>query len=267
MSKILVIGESAVDHYIFVEPVKICPEAPALVVRPVGEKMADGMAANVYNNLISLGISKSNVETIFPRVDIIKKRFVDKQSGVLLLRLDEDDGIINRYKAQFRREDFDELITNTNYVLISSYNKGFLTTEDIKYIADKSVERGIKVFYDGKFILNEWARNIYCVKINNSEYKDQIKAGIKPEDFCQNLIKTDGPNGCEITNLGIKIPTDLVDVQDVTGAGDSFISALVKYFCHKGENLIRACEYANRVAGVCVGKRGTYAVKEDEVLT
>jgi len=266
MSKILVIGETCLDHYIFVEPVKICSEAPALVVKPVGEKQVEGMAANVYNNLISLGINRANIITIFPYVDIIKKRFVDKASGTLILRIDEDDGVVEKYKSQFKRADFDAVIDEARIVVISSYNKGFLTTEDIKYIGDKCAERNVKIFYDGKFILNDWARKIYCVKINNSEYKDQLKAGIKPEDFCQNLVRTDGQNGCEIMGKGIKIPVQHVDVQDVTGAGDVFISALVRYFYSYGEDLAKACEYGNKAARICVGKRGTAIVSEDEFL-
>jgi len=262
MSKILVIGETAIDSYIYVEVVKINPESPSLVVKPVSEKQTEGMAANVYNNLISLGISKGNLTTIFPYVDIVKKRLIDGSSGYTLIRIDEDDGIINRYKAQFKRVDFDDVIDEIKIVAISSYNKGYLTTDDIKYIGAECKKRGIKVFYDGKFILGDWSKDIFCVKINASEYKDQLKAGIKPEEWCENLIITRAAEGIEFK--GKIYPTGKVSNPSVCGAGDCILAAFA-YGFSRGWDFDKCIPFANKVGQISVSKPGTAVVTLQEV--
>lgn len=262
MSKILVIGETSLDQYIYVETVKINPECPSLVVRPIGEHQSEGMAANVYNNLVSLGISKNSISTIFPFVDIVKKRIVEKASDYTLLRIDEDDNVISKYKAKFKREDFDSYIDQIDIVVISSYNKGFLSTDDIEYIANKCHERGIKTLYDGKFILGGWSRNLFCVKINSSEYNDQLKAGIKPEDFCQNLVVTRGAQGIEYK--GVIYPTIKVEKPSVCGAGDVILASLT-YGLSRGYSLEDSIRFANKAASVAVRKIGTATVSMKEI--
>lgn len=262
MSKILVIGETAIDSTVFVEVVKVSPEAPSLVVRPVGESQTEGMAANVYNNLVSLGISKSNILTIFPFVDIVKKRFIDKASGYTLIRVDEDDGIIKKYNAYFKRDEFNAIVNEVSIVIISSYNKGFLTTDDIKYISEECKKRKVKVFYDGKFILGDWSKDIFCVKINASEYNDQLDAGIKPNELCDNLVITRASDGIEFD--GKIYPTGKVDRPSVCGAGDCVHSALA-YGFYRGWDFDKCIPFANKVGLVAVRKQGTATVSLQEV--
>jgi bifunctional ADP-heptose synthase (sugar kinase/adenylyltransferase) len=263
MSKILVIGETCLDQNIYVETVKINPECPSLVVRPIGETQVEGMAANVYNNLVSLGISKSSILTIFPYVDIVKKRIIEKSSNYTLLRIDEDDGIIEKYKSQFKRADFDDVIEQVGIVVISSYNKNFLTIDDIKYISDECRKRNVKIFYDGKFILGGWSKDIYCVKINRAEYQDQLKAGIKPEDRCVNLITTRGADGTVFN--GKTYPTGKVINPSPCGCGDCVLAALV-YGFYKGWDFEKSIPFANKVGQVAASKPGTVTVSQQEVM-
>ncbi|MFB3070897.1 MAG: bifunctional heptose 7-phosphate kinase/heptose 1-phosphate adenyltransferase, partial [Nitrospirales bacterium] len=53
--QVLVIGDLMLDHYIWGAVSRISPEAPVPVVHVERESLRPGGAANVYNNILSLG--------------------------------------------------------------------------------------------------------------------------------------------------------------------------------------------------------------------
>ena len=55
MSKILVIGDSCSDIFIYGDIPRACPEAPVPVFNPTHQTENDGMAKNVVKNLEALG--------------------------------------------------------------------------------------------------------------------------------------------------------------------------------------------------------------------
>ena len=61
--KVLVIGDSCTDKFIYGECNRICPEAPVPVFNPIEQKSNGGMAKNVFNNLKSLA-SKWDIDLI-----------------------------------------------------------------------------------------------------------------------------------------------------------------------------------------------------------
>ena len=54
--KILVIGDSCKDIFIYGKVKRLAPEAPVPVFNPIEEKINDGMAKNVSNNIEALGV-------------------------------------------------------------------------------------------------------------------------------------------------------------------------------------------------------------------
>ncbi|MGC9977177.1 MAG: PfkB family carbohydrate kinase, partial [Syntrophales bacterium] len=54
-SKVLVIGDIMVDHFIWGKVVRISPEAPVPVVEVQSDSLLLGGCANVLNNIFSLG--------------------------------------------------------------------------------------------------------------------------------------------------------------------------------------------------------------------
>ena len=54
--KVLVIGDSCVDEFVYGDIKRISPEAPIPVFLPTHEESNDGMAQNVSNNIQSLGV-------------------------------------------------------------------------------------------------------------------------------------------------------------------------------------------------------------------
>lgn len=58
--------------------------------------------------------------------------------------------------------------------------------------------------------------------------------------------------------------TSSVDVIDVTGAGDTFLSALAYQFLYTN-NIEHAIEFANRASSITVQHLGVYAPTLDEI--
>ena len=56
MSKVLVIGDSCTDVFIYGKVERLCPEAPVPVLNPTHQTQNGGMAKNVKSNLEVLGL-------------------------------------------------------------------------------------------------------------------------------------------------------------------------------------------------------------------
>ena len=88
MSRVLVIGDSCNDIFIYGDIHRVCPEAPVPVFNPTHQTENGGMAKNVVRNLEALGC---NVEFISNDNSIKKIRYVDNRSNQMVLRVDEND--------------------------------------------------------------------------------------------------------------------------------------------------------------------------------
>lgn len=263
--KILVIGEVCLDKYIKCKIERLCPEAPVPVLNPVSESSTYGMAGNVIANLRSLSGNPELVcMSACPDYSIIKTRYVDVNSGYIIVRVDENDKITQKFDINtWHYEKFDA-------VVISDYCKGFLTTEDISTIASKCYEAKVPVFLDTKKMLGIWSTHVTFVKINEKEYNQQLVNSPSPELLCENLIVTFGPNGSKHINSDLHIPVNKIGVSDVSGAGDTYLAAFVlAYLAGKGrsdkDRITFAMGYANAAARIAVSKQGVVTVKKEEV--
>ena len=73
-----------------------------------------------------------------------------------------------------------------------------------------------------------------------------------------------GPDGKDGRDFEIELPAEAREVADVTGAGDTVISALA-LAAAAGASLADAARLANRAAGIVVGKFGPATVTVDEL--
>lgn len=98
---------------------------------------------------------------------------------------------------------------------------------------------------------------------------DRAAARIFERTGCEKLFVTLGKDGMAVYESpkarGFLIPTYAREVYDVSGAGDTVISALALALT-AGASLKEAAIVANLAAGVEVGKRGTAVVSRKEVL-
>jgi bifunctional ADP-heptose synthase (sugar kinase/adenylyltransferase) len=241
--KVLVIGDSCIDKFVYCNIERICPEAPVPVMNPIRESFNPGMASNVVKNLESLGVFVS-LETNNEKIS--KIRYVDNRSGQMVVRIDENDrcnrGVFNNIN-----------FSNYDAIVISDYCKGFLTEEDIKYISSKHP----LTFLDTKKQLGDWCNDISFIKINEFEHKKNFEILPNYPQIQNKLIVTRGKEGCEY--MGEKYPVPPVSVKDVSGAGDTFLSGLVSKYLET-KDIVTSLKFANKCATQVVQLRGVAVI-------
>ena len=240
---VLLIGDSCTDIYNIGTVDRLSPEAPVPVIKTTETKIVPGMAANVKQNLENLGIY---ADFITNNEVISKTRYIDRRSGQHMLRVDDEPEIVPwSGSTPFPIDTYDA-------VVISDYNKGFLTYEHIESI----IENSIPVFIDTKKTDLERFQGAW-VKINELEY-----SRLKSE--CSGLIVTLGERGAKVPHHDIYCPTKSVEVMDVCGCGDTFMAALVAQYLFT-KDIEKAIIFANVAAGITVQHRGNYAPSYDEI--
>jgi len=247
--KILLIGDNCLDVYQYGTVDRISPEAPVPVFKFVREEQRPGMAGNVELNLQSLGCE---VDFFTPLSVSKKTRLIDLRSKQHLLRVDEDTA------ADPINVDDVENLNNYHAIVISDYNKGAVTYELIQQLRKNYIG---PMFMDTKKTHLSSFRGIF-VKINELEYKN-----IKSTN--DSLIVTLGSRGA-MYKTGDDLEQETlyscprVEVVDVTGAGDTFLSAFTFEFL-RSRNHETAVDFANRAAGITVQHLGCYAPSLGEI--
>ena len=250
MIKVLVIGDSCLDEYIYCSTSRFCPDAPVPILKPESFVSTLGMAGNVVDNLESLEIE---VELISNANKIKKTRYVDSKTNHMFFRIDEGEDdvfpIAQKSLDSINWEDY-------SAVVISDYCKGFIDENTIKYI---SKQHPI-TFLDTKKQIGSWVEDITFIKINDVEYRYSEK--FIDNNYKDSLIITRGSNGAEYK--GNTYPVKKVDVKDTSGAGDSFLAGLVGNYLET-YNIVKSIKFANKCATQVVQKKGTAKINKNEL--
>ena len=239
---ILIIGDSCTDVFVYGVCNRLCPEGPVPVFNPIKQIENKGMAGNVLQNLKSLGVE--NVDIITNNEDVIKTRYVEEKSNHLILRVDTNDCVSNSFdinQIDFKKYDA---------VIVSDYNKGFLTKDDLVKISESHE----LTFIDTKKIIGEWTQKYTFIKINEIEWTNCEKNGLTYDYWKDKLIVTKSNKGCLYNNIMYPAEKNL-DVRDISGAGDTFLAGLVfSYVLTK--DIEKSLQFANKCAGFVIQKRG-----------
>ena len=239
--KVLVIGETCVDKFIYCEAKRLSPEAPVPVLTPIKTIKNQGMAGNTLANVKALAPEYYTM-SLGQNEPITKTRYVEEKSNHMFLRVDEGETTITPFKWSM---DIDVMIGQSDIVIVSDYNKGFLSNADLKEIGRKSK---LSILDSKRRLTNDIVEAFTFIKLNESERLNN------PELQGDNIITTLGKSGAKYKNVIFESP-DPQDTIDVSGAGDTFTSAfIVKYFQLQDENT--AIKFANRKASEVVSKRG-----------
>lgn len=301
--KIGVVGDLMLDDYIYGTVERISPEAPVPVVNVKEEKFVLGGAANVVNNLASLGAkticfgvigNDANGERLLgafadkkidvsglirdkERTTIVKRRIIG--SNQQLLRIDwEDITPISTFLEYALLRNIESKIDELDAVILSDYDKGVLTPMVAKEIVRMCRDRGKIVTVDPK---PKNAMNYYgatsmtpnrkeakeCLGMERATNMEEVGKELKEKLKLDNLLLTRSEEGMSlfIENKIVNIPTFAKEVYDVTGAGDTVISVFT-LAAASGVSWYEAAKIANTAAGVVVGKMGTSTVTKDEIL-
>tara|TARA_Y100001970_G_C14179335_1_gene828917 strand:- start:586 stop:1491 length:906 start_codon:yes stop_codon:yes gene_type:complete len=290
--RVLLIGDFMIDHYIMGKSNRISPEASVPVVIPEEEYSIPGGAGNVAMNLSSMGanvtclgvvgddiwgkkllsilekegIDTNGIKTIQNHPTTLKKRIYS--NGKQVARLDREKTI------DFKSDFLSKNINNYDVCIFSDYNKGVI--KDIKINTDM-------VIVDPKKDNFSLYKNAHIITPNLNELQRATAIDIKDDqsiiDACNKLIKENnftyiiakkGDKGMLIigkNNFVKYIKPHHVKNPDVTGAGDTVISALSIAYA-KSKDIELSAKIANAAAAIVVGKSGTarVIVKEIEKL-
>lgn len=245
MEKILVIGDSCKDVYVYGKVDRLCPDAPVPVFIPQTQTETGGMAANVYENIKSICFE---ADIITNSTSVTKTRYVEERTNHMVIRVDSQKDALPQIE-NIKSID----LSQYSCVIVSDYNKGFLTYDDIEYLCDNHSH----VFIDTKKIINNCFQNAFCIKINEVEYSNHLAAGYDLSHCDSKLIVTLGHKGCRYQNQ--IFPVKKVEIKDMSGAGDTFMAALAVMYC-KTQSMERAIVYANECATVVVQHKGVTKV-------
>ena len=252
--RVLVIGDSCQDIFVYGDITRISPEAPIPVFVPSHTEDNDGMARNVSHNVEAL---EMHISTISNKNGIVKRRYVDNRSGQMVLRVDEHDyceridkEVLETIRNNKCKPHFND-VTEVDAIIISDYCKGFLEEDDIQFIC----ENNDNVFVDTKKKLGKWIEFADYIKINELEYKKNHE--ILSDGFEDKLIVTLGSKGCRWN--GKEFLVEEVPVKDVSGAGDTFLAGLVRGYLDT-QSIEGAIEFAQRCTTIVVQKHGVATV-------
>jgi len=299
MSKVLVLGDLIIDKYVSGQVERISPEAPVPVLNPNNFYNCLGGAGNVAK---CISVLNGNVDFIFNsgnsfdikefenekninlipfsdnRVTAIKTRYLSGSNH--LLRVDQEEvyplleSVENELISYLRNN-----LKNYDYVIISDYDKGFLTPKLLETISSVCRVNNIKTYLDPKFRDFNLYKNfdvIKCNKIeteffankkifNEKELKREIKK-IHKNLNCKIFISTLSSEGhiCFDGSKFNKFKTKAEEVYDVSGAGDSFISAF-SHFYNVNQDIKTSSFLASVASAISIQKMGCYAPSISEI--
>ena len=301
--KVLLIGDFMIDHYIMGSSNKMSPEAPVPIVIPEEEYSIPGGAGNVAINLSTLGAKVSCVGTIgddnwgkellknFIEKDIdingvqvspnhlttLKQRIYS--NGTQVARLDKE----RIFELKIENDILDKS-KEFDVIILSDYNKGVLSESSliIKRLKSRisSSQKKINIIVDPKKSDFNFYKNANIITPNLVELQKTTNHKISDNQSiikaCNTLIEKfnfdficakKGDRGITVVGkngLINHIEPNIVKQPDVTGAGDTAISALaLSYTLTKDMNI--AAKIANAAASIVVSKTGTASVSIDEL--
>lgn len=297
---ILVIGDVMLDQYVSGSTDRLSPEAPVPVVKIDSQFSVLGGAANVANNLATLGANVSLLGVV-GRDD--NARIVNElleAKGIANQLLDADifttvkTRVISRNQQMVRvdREevfsDEDAFVNHLSGVLsffqgsaiiVSDYAKGVCSSEAMKVILTWATNNDVKVLIDPKG--TDWSKyeGAFLIKPNVKELEELFNTSIENTNSeiaqfgkeirsrynIEHVLITRSEEGMtHIHDEILHVKSRKVDIYDLSGAGDTVIAVLV-FLIQQGEDISIAINKANQAGSYVITKPNTYAISNTEL--
>ncbi len=297
--QVLVIGDLMLDSFYHGKANRISPEAPVPVVNVERVEELPGGAANVAMNIASLGarckisgitgqdhaaeilqqrLNSVGVDCVFHRSSttetIIKRRVISNHQQ--LLRMD--------FETPFETDEWqalkpivDVVMAETAVMVLSDYNKG--TLAEPQYWIQLAKQYGIPVLVDPKGDDFTKYQGADLITPNMTEFEAIVGKITSEQDLIDKaqqliakldigaLLITRSEHGMSLirpNQVAFHLPAIAKEVSDVTGAGDTVISALATVLA-AGEDIETAVTLSNVAASIVVSKLGTATVSEPEL--
>jgi rfaE bifunctional protein kinase chain/domain len=297
---ILVIGDVMLDRYWFGDVSRLSQEAPVPVVRMEREDRRPGAAANVAMNCRAMGadtalvsivgddaygrgllrtLEDHNIEADGCMLDSLyatvqKLRVIGKQQQIV--RIDFEDR-----PPKDAIDSMTEVACNAmaahDVIVISDYGKGVLA--NVQTLIAKAKSLGKTVLVDPKGYSFDKYRGADVIKPNLDELRELVGGWGSEDELSEKahmLLAKGGFRAILLTRASegmtlftaddtFNVPTEAREVYDVSGAGDTAISAFAVALT-RGEGFQGATKFANKAAGLVVAKFGTAVATEQEVF-
>lgn len=174
-------------------------------------------------------------------------------------------------------------IDRADAVVVSDYAKGFITEELMRQVVEKCNRTGKVLCVDPKPRNKISYKNPYLLKPNKKEALELAGLSVDAifkyptEEVCGRIFEKYSPKYLVITlgedgmlladKSGIKkvLPSRVLSVFDVSGAGDTVVSMLA-FALACGMDIEDAMAAASTAAGIVVGKAGTAQAEISEIL-
>jgi D-beta-D-heptose 7-phosphate kinase/D-beta-D-heptose 1-phosphate adenosyltransferase len=301
-TRVLVVGDLILDHYVRGVTERTSPEAPVPVVLFREDESIPGGAANVARNVragaaevecvgavgadeegrrLILGLEEAGVDctavvVIDGRPTTTKTRIISQNQQ--MLRLDRETAVaLDEAARSAIIEACRRRIPQCNAVIVSDYAKGVLSQPVLEAVISAANLAGVPLFVDPKGRDFSRYRGAYALTPNMREASEasgesagdlaRVAASIFASTDCKLLVITRGADGLSLfrePDSPVLIPTAAREVFDVTGAGDTFVAYLAMAM-GAGMDAESAARIANAAAGVVVGKAGAATVTPAEL--
>jgi rfaE bifunctional protein kinase chain/domain len=239
----------------------------------------DQMGEKIKELLAEQGIDRGGLVVEAGRPTTVKTRIIAHSQQVV--RFDRESGKPISTQSQERLLGYiDTHWGKVDGVIIADYGKGLIIPDLMDFILNKKRVDGKLVAVDPK--VNNFVFYTGATILTPNRYEAEAAAGkeIKDEESLmevgklllerfasQAILITRGEEGMalfEREGAVIAVPTVAKEVYDVTGAGDTVISALTLALA-AGSTFPEAAVLANYAAGIVVGKVGTATVTPEEL--
>jgi rfaE bifunctional protein kinase chain/domain len=299
---IAVVGDVMLDRYFWGNVSRVSPEAPVPVIDISEETYHLGGAANVANNLHSLGIkpllcgvigddksgeifqeisTKSGIDSsgLFTdngRPTTVKTRIMGNNQHIA--RLDREV----RENLSEEGEDFIlktlEDQVNLSGIIFQDYNKGVISERLIEKLMSFAKSNKVPVMVDPKFDNFFAFKNVTLFKPNRKEASSALGRDFKDFDEiklagkellnkleCDNVLLTLGAEGMMLFQKNgdiLSVPTHARRIADVSGAGDTAIATLSAALAGNAD-IREAAVLSNHAAGAVCEMPGIVSITLD----
>ncbi len=299
-AKILVVGDAMLDCYWIGDVERISPEAPVPIANIYAEKFSPGGSSNTAINITSLGANATFISCIGnDKYGRILKRLL-KENDLRYLTISNKDlettrkiRVVannqqmiridfNRYANEefnlFALKSFEEEIDKHDLVIVSDYDYG-----GIKYLKEMiqiARSKNKKIIVDPKYKNFEKYSGTTIITPNIKELRNAIGDWNGEEELkklvddlrdkyeIESILLTRSKDGMTLFNSegSRSIKSKVVDVSDVTGAGDSVVATMgVLIAC--GLSDYQSMLYANHAASIVVSRFGTSSISYKELIS
>lgn len=255
-------------------------DAKARILSVIGD---DDVGEQVRHMVAERVGSVAGLVTDPQRPTAIKTRFLAAHQQLLRADFEKSDPLTVETEDRLLAE-AKKLMPEMKAVILSDYGKGVLTPRVTAALIDLATERNIPVLVDPKGTDYGKYRGAAVVTPNRKELSEATggKPTITDEDIMaaaesllektgiRSIVATRAEKGITVwardkNRAPLHLPTEALEVFDVSGAGDTVIATVAAALA-VGVPLEEAAKLANLAGGIVVAKVGTATIRRAELL-